>query len=319
MPQTSDALRLMWLPELTDVSSPSLLGFDDWLVKYNYQVYSPISPSQFSASYTDCAPLANALACELDQAAIAAIESMQSVTRIRDLPKSFAWAAVEAYYASFYAAHALLRMAGRCFRFIDTPALTRLGLIASAYAMLPGKSPTRGYYTAIIDRNTNSVVGTRRQGIPWTSHVTLWYEFDRLLDDTLSEIGRLNASIDPSVTLKLMQLKTNLRSDNSLKAQWMSIMRNAITYQFAYKSWFPDHCTEDAAVIYKDYRSWSKDALSIDLTSQPDERLKRFINTAAFMVGMLLDACWDLERRCTQRRSFLSMGAVRLSRQLRLA
>ena len=150
------------------------------------------------------------------------------------------------YYAAFFAAHALCRIAGRSFSRIDTDELLRLNLLLGA----PGftASAPRGYYycTAITSA---SEVTVKNAGAVRGTHVATWGLFVDYVDDVIAASTQAPPTLLTALT-SLMSLRDNLRYAKSTKGSWLSLVRNLITYEQLYGVWFP-HWSPDSPELLR--------------------------------------------------------------------
>src|SRR5437764_12018166 len=105
-----DGLRPLWLSGLSEVGGNPISRLTEWIDQGQYYFDAPITSSNCTFVLTPGSDLLDTFASEMSRFASAAVETSIGIAR-SDMRKSTAWLFVQAYYAAFYAAHAILRSA----------------------------------------------------------------------------------------------------------------------------------------------------------------------------------------------------------------
>lgn len=310
MPKVVDLLRPTWLSGINNVEIVRAGGVGGWIGTGSYYLSGIKNPDEFVLSYSDLQELAAAFACDVDRFGAAAVESALSCVAIARVPRSSAWLAIKIYYAAFFAAHALCRIAGRSFSRIDTDELLRLNLLLGAPG-LTAAAP-RGYYhctavtpaSEVIVKNAGAIRGT---------HVATWGLFVNYIDDVIAASTKAPPTLLTALT-SLMSLRDNLRYAKTTNGTWLSLVRNLITYEQLYGVWFP-HWSPDSAELLRQSQSFKRDPLTIDVATPGMTDPARFIATCAFIVAVCLESIQELQSRCSTGKSFASSGSLRLYNQ----
>lgn len=236
------------------------------------------------------------------------------------LPKSVAWLMVRAYYASFFAAHSIMRMLGRSISQLDASATAAIDAIASTFGMQSGSGLERGLYSCSTSHVGHTVSLSKVTGDG--PHEALWSEFNRLVTDAIGQIlGRQDATTSAqSAAAKLMELQAALTGGGrASRGNWLSMVRNRVNYQQAFGAWFP----YDGRQRYYDglvarLESWRGDSAALSIWPTRDREIQQFVETCALLVAICRELSIDMTHRCPAGRSFHHYASVGLMRRLGL-
>src|SRR5689334_5116099 len=113
MGDLSDSLVRFWMPGLNRLSARPVLTLHEWILAGKFQIYSPISTDRFEITPTNVDDLVEAFGADCNRFSSAALESIATISDSSTQAKATAWIIVRAYYSSYYAANALLRIFGQ--------------------------------------------------------------------------------------------------------------------------------------------------------------------------------------------------------------
>lgn len=218
-----------------NVTSMDIKG---WVANQNYFIDSDIESTKFTLRASDPEQLKAALANDVNRMTIAAFESAAGVLPDSAMPRSVAWGAIRAYYASFFAAHAVMRLFGTCCSQLDNEHVNMVYKSAQTFGKAGLiKSIESGFYCVNIDTNFETINFEKLKD----SHKDSWRTFRALLD-------RMSEKIPESVSISKYKIEASgLISDitdsisrsNSASGNWLSAMRNSINYRQSHGAWFP--------------------------------------------------------------------------------
>jgi hypothetical protein len=288
----------------------------DWISQNDLEFHNPIvnpdnfSGHNFSGGFLPC------LAFEIDRWACASIESFAANPSRRASKKSLAWDIVRCYYASYYAAHAIVRMCGDVIVHIDhenTRTLQRLAQISFPTSI----RPSTGYYVVRYRSQQQELQFSRNTVQNLGSHHFLWRMFRERLQQILAS-PTATATGYQSAILSITNLVEVLSRDGNLVGQWLSNMRNDVNYKLSHGVWYP----YEGSISNKHYESimtqLSTECISttgITLTRRTDPLID-FAPAVRFIIGLMHELLLDMRERCTMGASFLSHGAMRLLKKL---
>jgi hypothetical protein len=228
--------------EIFEVTSSTESDFKAWTANGQYLISKKMSPSkenratEFELYTNNPSALHASLANDCNRFAQAAIESMWSVGKVDNLPKSTGWAAVKMYYSAFFAAHALLRLYGRSCTQFEKEHMDTVFQIASATQMDGGiLSIENGFYFSSVSEGEIKFKKLK------DSHSDTWAEFSKLLAwliDNLPKTTGLGVHKSNALTL-MADIKATIHKSGATKGNWLSKTRNKVNYQHSHGVWYP--------------------------------------------------------------------------------
>jgi hypothetical protein len=318
----ADIFRPFWQPGLNDVSGATIKDLAGWISDEEYQIYQPISATDFSLQVYDIDPFNRALATEITRIGIAMLETLHGV-QSSGAQASIAWALIQRYYAAFFASHVLMRMMGRGCGSIGREQCASLTKVCKLWGTAPCGNFSSGLYRFEFDHLSSSFLGTSLTGSP---HEAFWAIFDArikvIADDLLSK-GSVATMDDRSKQLasdKLTQLRNNLSHFKHVRqSAWLTNIRNGINYDHKWSTWWP---YSDQPKYYSKLKSlsgsWRNAAAAIELDSFRDEDMLRFQATCNFILSICRENMLDMSERCSSGISFFGFGALAYMNQTKL-
>lgn len=302
----ADLLRPRWISGLNKVTTPTVAGVESWLLTGAYSwLPSPAGVVQLDISGTGDA-LAEAIASEVARFSCAAYESLLDAAPGAHTDRSLGWALVRYYYATFYAAHALLRISGQSITMIAPQTASKLNAIGGQYF---GVSPglTGGLHLVKRDPSSPSRVLVSKIGASsGGSHEEMWKQFLALI---LELEGQLILTQGQSHdALNAVQVLTELRKQLCRRGKhngaWLSSIRNDLNYRQEHGVWYPYRLTDKAAtsLIVRMQRWIPEAADGYDIGKVSDD-LGCFVDSCNVMARLLTAALYDLSGRATIKRS----------------
>jgi len=254
--------------EIFEVTSSTQSDLKAWTANGEYLISKYLAPSskdratEFQLSIKNPSALHASLANDCNRFAQAAIESMWSVGKVNNLPKSTGWAAVKMYYSAFFAAHALLRLYGRSCTQFEKAHMDKVFQIASATQMDGGiSSIEHGFYFS------SALNGEIRFKKLKDSHSDTWVEFSKLLIwliDNIPNTTGLGAHKSNALTF-MADIKKTIHKSGATKGNWLSQTRNKFNYQHSHGVWYPYKGASHNQEIVLRNAEWLKDPTSFNL------------------------------------------------------
>jgi hypothetical protein len=245
----------------------------------------------------------------------AAVETSIGVAQ-PGLPKSTAWLFIQTYYAAFYAAHCILRSVGISASNFRISECQKVDTIAAAlgFSGAPlNASQFRCEYNVAAGRlNCIKAAGP---GI----HEQFWRVFDAFLVRATNEVLRspvLTTSDAQAIFSKLSELQSALRLNGHNGGNWLSSVRNEVTYMHKHSAWFPyGRNRASCDRLFALQRRWrgSPDGMVLSPANATDAEI--FIVACAFLVSLSVAVVRDMAERNTARDSFLLRGPLKLLSQ----
>jgi hypothetical protein len=308
----ADLVRPYWMLGLNAVSGPVHGSVGDWLRRKEYQVYTPIATDSFTLSVADSRLLLAAFAGDCSRLAAAAVESCLEIDQPTHSPSATAWIVIRAYYSAYYAANVILRMLGSSSSQLDTEHTRSVLSIASLFGQAPVQSIQSGTYECVYDGPSATLRCMRQNQTGLGAHETFWLIFlrrIRLLSDQMLTPQGSSASAQ-GVAEKLVSLTDNLCFQGRNGGNWLSYIRNQVTYRQAFGAWFPYRGGKRRAPLLRILGAWLGDPMRIELRAYADRELERYFATCAFVVCLAHDMVRDMAARCPIGRSFLDFSPL---------
>ena len=309
-------LRPYWAPGINNVKVNKSRNIKDWILEgKHYQIYNQITNDSFTLDVTDRTIFLKPISQDCNKFICAALESLIKTESELVLTRSISWAMIKQYYSAFYAAHTILRYFGISLTQMDSSHINKIQGIADLFSTRNNVNVESGYYK-ILYNNTNKNISFQKINVrsDGGTHIVLWKIFaeqlDRITDSILAESS--NTSIQKFI-IKLIHLKENLSYIGSNNYSWLSRTRNEINYKFLHGTWFPYKLNDaKAKEILRNSNNWRGPIINIELKNLVGNELVRFSNTCQFITGLCLEIGNDMSKRCTEGKSFLLNGHVKL-------
>lgn len=302
----ADLLRLRWVSGLNKVMTPALVGVESWLVTGSYSwLPSPAGIVLLDVSAkTDS--LADAIASEISRFSCATYESLLDAEPGAHTDRALGWALVRYYYATFYAAHALLRISGQSVTMISPQTASRLNTIGGQYlGMSPGM--TAGLHLVRIDpQNRSRVSICKIGGSNGGSHEEMWKLFLALVAELEGQL--ILTQGQSQVALLAVQTLTELRKQlcrrGKSNGSWLSSVRNDLNYRHEHGVWYPYRVTGKAAAsLILRMQRWIPTAGDGYEIGKVNDDLECFVDSCNVMTRLLTSALFDLSTRAAKTRS----------------
>ncbi len=308
----SDFARQYWPNGLNDVSYASF-KLNEWLHSLDYEFISELDDdesftlSNFSKSFI------NVNAFEFERMACASLESHLALDLSLKGKKNLAWTIIKLYYSAYYAAHAIMRSMGRFCVHLDSPATS--AVLRNAKIFFPNSlRPKNGNYLVKYNADINSI-DFIRSNTPGGAHMFFWEEFKALIGYLMDELGNKSTAYQ-RILLSLSDLKDCLSKDGNNMGNWLSVVRNDITYQHKYGVWYP-HKNYNRGDGYKVFQTFQLNInpLMINLIST-NSILHQFGSITNYIIVLMVEIGNELIKRNSINRSFLNRSFRYLLRKL---
>lgn len=276
-----------------------LVDMKAWFASQNYYFDTVTSASTFVLSPRDAAGVQHALTSECNRLAMASFETIAGIRKEENLVKSGAWGAVRAYYSSYFAAHALLRMFGISFTHLEKTHTTK---ILEIYSLFSGVSTPLNLVTGSYKAAWNQNLGRLSCQKMDDSHKGMWSCFLILINELISKVSSEDILIQTK--LEVLDVLSRVKIGLSLNGcgtsgSWLSKFRNSLNYQHTEGIWFP-YTQKNTAPAYIENmsRRWLDDSSSfrvIEKGSDIDSFFEASMLITALLRELLLDCCDKVE------------------------
>lgn len=319
-----EPLRRLGLPKITSASAYKGETLGQWVAKGSYYVDSVSDSERFNLQVGNVDDLLPVFATSADRMLSACFETVLSITAESATSRSSAWLLLRLYYAAFYAAHALLRLAGQTCSQLDIAQATAVIESASAYGVAGDvQKINQGYYHVTFDWQSLSInfAHAGKNG----SHELLWKCYSDLLANFVArapqELLILQQSIQFVETLK--QLRAVLCRNGLNGGNWLSYMRNTINYRHSHGVWFPysQRKRSSSAMYEKLLSGFLADPDLPSLTLKAGSRdfdIELMYRATIFICSMAREIAIDLGSRALNPQSPFLSGSLVLLRRSKL-
>lgn len=212
-----------------------VLRLSKWLSTNAYTItVPPLSPSEFILDDpTNSIP--SVINGEVRRFSSAVFESIRSSFRKKDInDTSYAWNLIALYYASFYSAHALLRLTGVfCSQVNDTSHLIRDFQSFTGYTGVIEK----GFYLIKFDHKQKKAFFKKASlSNAYGSHQFLWHTFRSEFKNIYSN-KNLSTQSHELARKEWDEFASKIQGQGN--SQWLPNFRNEINYRLPSEIWYP--------------------------------------------------------------------------------
>lgn len=283
-----------------------------WLTEGNYYVNSAEPNLQLYCQSVE--EVQKSFSLDAFKFSAHAAQTVFELERTGAYPKLTAWRMIQAYYAAFYAAHSILRFFGRSFSHLENGHVQFLSSRSSSELGMSPRLPS-SYYLVQLSLSNRLLTFSRHS----ESHKDMWLCFLALSDEISREAHSLRATRERKQDFSLIfsHLSDALTNRGRHPAgNWLSLMRNEVTYKSSHGVWFPFEKTtptfEDLMAKHKDWRKCER--LLDDPNLIRNDR-ERFFATAFLIIDLALSISFDYQKlvKKSGRRSTDFSKLVKLS------
>lgn len=276
-------LRQIWQNSsyVTEIKDHS--GFKGWLAKEDFYIDSYKDEKEFALFVRDKDHFKKAISYDAFRFTV---NSLQSIAEIRPNPsygKISAWCIIKAYYASFFSAHALLRLFGRPFVHLDTG---HVNIIRDHLKNETNKHSkiNSGNYALNFDANHGKLKFSHVKD----SHKDLWNEFLVLCRYLSTEVLNIKAPSEDLANLqnyfddlgKILTKNGTIESGN-----WLSTFRNDVNYKSYNAAWYPFTKNDiNFEEFLRKMQQWRKTPLTPSLALQNKSELEWSLHLSVIII-----------------------------------
>lgn len=312
------ATRLGLLRDIHTVKGSPTQGLRDWLFSETYAFQKTPTRKQFEIFVPSVGPMLQSYAYDANRMSCGAFETILSISPVEAMRRSLAWLTIQLYYASFFSAHAFLRMQGVSCTQLDNREAGRLGAISQAYGFPPGSNISSGFHVIFFDEVTKRLQFMHSVG-GGGSHEVLWGEYLKglkVLEDRVAKAQFLNAEIG-AITAKLASVRRILCLDGSKNGNWPSRVRNDINYRHGSGVWWP-HSSGNNVDHYVGLIRSSLACDPLENVLEESTSLEAFVRVCLFVVNLTRITVLDMASLDPDNQSFQEAGPMVVLRRGRL-
>lgn len=285
-----------------------------WLFDGDFELDSASAATQVPVIRNATKSFEPTLAREVDRFLCAMGESYFELQPAKFASRSIGWSLIRAYYSSYFAAHAILRMTGRCVTQLDTQLSQSVMRALQATGPSPHWILGKSQYLIRYDETNQLLTFADKHAAQGGSHQFVWKMFGELIGELIASTGALG-SVYQTEALLLERISDTLTSQQALKDfSWLSSIRNNVNYSFSYAVWFPFDgfdSRQSKKLITMLRCDDSIDYLSDNPKTQSE--LEKFCEAASFLVNFANAAANEIVHR-SNTKPFMSKSYLKLQR-----
>jgi hypothetical protein len=309
-----EILPQIWWDPLRQLEVSATSSCKDWLASGHYAV-DQCGTKSFEIILPSETLWAGHLAFEINLWVTASFETMHSVSAAGVLPKSSAWAFIQAYYAAFFAAHSLLRFHGCLFSSLDRNHVQAIHKAALGSGLTTAQKPDEGNYEIWLDRGNRKIIATAKRD----SHADLWATSLKFLKEIKLKLPTLTIA-PPSRDLAdyfiddLSRLLTN--NGASSQGNWLSSQRNLINYRKGLGLWYPySKSSPELSDVFEGMKRWemSSPSYHANFSGTDPSKIVEATNAIVWLAKLFVNAM-DATRK--NKKSFIDNGVLKYLKQV---
>lgn len=279
---------------------PSSLSLDEdcrqsvklWLSEGNYYVNN--SPPDLSLYCQMAGEIRKCMSLDAFRFATHSAQTVFELEKTSAYPKLTSWRAIQAYYAAYFSAHAILRFFGKSFSHLESGHVQFLKARCNSEAGYLPNLPASYYIIDFSPSDQNITFHKYSE-----SHKDLWRSFEGLLRKTSLDALSIRAS--EIRRQELSQVFSDLADALSMRGEypagnWLSIVRNEVNYKSMQGVWYPfSKSTPSFDALMGKVRDWRKCSNDLENPNLIKNELERFFITAFSVVDMGLSIGLDYQ------------------------
>lgn len=297
------------------LSTPTMSSpMKTWLLNGDFELDSASSASLIPVIRNATRSFEPTLAKEVDRFLCAMGESFYELHPARFASRAIGWALIRAYYSSYFAAHAILRMTGRCITQIDLQLSQSVMRSLQATGQAPSWTLGKSQYLVRYDESLQLLRFTSKNGAQGGSHQFVWKMFGELILELIASSAAMGSAYQREILLLERITDTLTAQQSSNDFSWLSSIRNSVNYSFSHSVWFPFDGL-DSQQSKKIIEMLKCDDLENFLlngqTAESD--LEKFCEATSFLVSFANAATNAISRR-SRSKPFMAKSYLKLQR-----
>jgi len=286
------------------------------LTRYGYDLEFDNPSNSIITDFRDPIPLLAATASDASRFASAAFQSMKNIPDVMTDSDHTAWSLIKAYYAAFYAGHAIIRLTGESCSYFQNVHVVRIRELGRLAGKNPGVKMSASAYHCVFDSSSTVVRSKSLRDGTGGSHGVFWnvlgLKLKKISEDVLG--GSLAQAEKILVFQKIDDFLRIIQSNSSPLYSYLSLVRNKIQYRHTEGVWLPNVVRKsDREQLSRIMDQWKRDPMDIDLDITHIKKLDGFVAACVFLVAMCREILVRLSvRSAVPGRSFARLGSLYL-------
>ena len=280
------------------VESPRPRGIRTWIEGGSFLIESNESSDDITLSNIRLTEYVSYQAHDFQRFALASYELARGVFAEGGNGRSLSWTLITAYYAAYYASHAIFRALGQSFLHLESRQAKALNELSQVY-LSQSINVAAGSFRVNLNSTGTSVVLSRDNNVGG-SHELFWRVFCAFLESLANDIANKD---DPDATIAvgyIEEIRTILLSCGYNQGNWLSSMRNQITYQHLHGVWFPVNASKKDKDFIKNFSTKSLSLWRLDFDPKRNP-ICAFLSCSMRLVQLSLELCTSMVERSSER------------------
>lgn len=285
-----DLLRALWVPLSFVADENCSQSLKVWLSEGNYYINNAQPGLSLFCQNKD--ELKKCFSLDAFRFASHAAQTVHEMEKSTAYEKLTSWRVIQAYYAAYFAAHAILRFFGKSFSHLESGHVAFLRGRCQSEA---GYTPTlpSSYYLIESCPTTQNLSFTRCD----ESHKDLWKCFLALITALEQQVLTLRASQErlQEISANFLDLRESLTNRGRFPAgNWLSNVRNEVNYKSLEGVWFPfSKSTPSFESLLGKVKDWRVGEVNLGRPEFEKNELTRFFATALLVVDFCISLTLD--------------------------
>lgn len=214
-------------------------GFREYLGSANVVPEGPVGPDGYSLRIEDIDRYQMFVAGDFDRFALASFESFFRSREAGSDLSYLGWRLLESYYASFFAAHALMRSLGGGVAHLGGSEVQRLSELALLYGLSDFSLQAGSVVFETSSASGNWFVSVRKSTRGSGVHDGFWRDFCAFLERTAEQAVAKGLPDATDFLSAAIELSDAILVGGSGTPSWLASVRNALNYRHEMDVWFP--------------------------------------------------------------------------------
>lgn len=217
-------------------------GLPYWIASKDFFLFRSITNTKHTLSIYTQGIFNTSVASDCNRLAMAACESFSAISNYHIKMNGLAWAIIRLYYASFFAAHATMRLFGHSCTNISHEHAKIINEILNIADESEKIVIKKGNYAFDFSRSASLVDLSHTEH----SHNAVWNLFIKMLENIRSKIDVLTTTTENKIIIyDSINCILEAAGKSSRKTEaWLSNFRNSVNYQQTHRAWYPNSYTK---------------------------------------------------------------------------
>ncbi|HEL5573783.1 TPA: hypothetical protein ACKP8M_001652 [Stenotrophomonas maltophilia] len=238
--------REMWLSGLTRKNFTTSEGTREWILRCDWVFAEDLKKNKIKFIPSIFDEYAQSSLYDAVSLAIAAFESVASFSNDKKKlgDKQCAWRSISLYYAAYFAANSIMRLAGyACTNIsaVECASINEFARLMGCGGEVDSRRLGNGIYYVRPGASSSAPISMDILKGSGGVHIQFWIGFSRFLADLRTSIKKSGAvKFEKDAALEEAdQLSAALSFGSSVNGAWLSEIRNSVNYRFSYGAWYP--------------------------------------------------------------------------------